>query len=261
MAWWPPCVNTAASAATPTATSTSGPASRSPSPRAPSRSSRPSLPATRGRSAPSCCSTCCTASSAWRCRSPSSSDADAARLPLPSPTTYPSGECHDDRPPAGRDPSLRAERRRRRSARRLSGPPAAPGVPPRPSQYRRGAGARPGRTGAGGPALRDPDAGGGLRPAQRGPGPRGRPQRLSGARPGPRDAFPDPGDDGPQIVTVLEVRDDSVLIDTNHPLAGRTLRYRLEVLEVRDATRAELAKGHPLPPDTDHTQVEDKKVL
>ncbi len=73
--------------------------------------------------------------------------------------------------------------------------------------------------------------------------------------------FQTPGDDGPQIVTVLEVRDDSVLIDTNHPLAGRTLRYRLEVLEVRDATRAELAKGHPLPPDTDHTQVEDKKVL
>ncbi|WP_299231781.1 peptidylprolyl isomerase [uncultured Halomonas sp.] len=87
-----------------------------------------------------------------------------------------------------------------------------------------------------------------------------------------RDAFPvpelspgmrfqTPGDDGPQIVTVLEVRDDSVLIDTNHPLAGQTLRYELEVLTVRDATRAELAKGHPLPPDTDHTQVEDKKLL
>ncbi|WP_299310564.1 peptidylprolyl isomerase [uncultured Halomonas sp.] len=73
--------------------------------------------------------------------------------------------------------------------------------------------------------------------------------------------FQTPGEAGPQVVTVLEVRDDGVLIDTNHPLAGRTLRYRLEVLEVRDATRAELAKGHPLPPDTDHTQVEDKKVL
>ncbi len=73
--------------------------------------------------------------------------------------------------------------------------------------------------------------------------------------------FQTPGDDGPQVVTVLEVHDDSVLIDTNHPLAGRTLRYRLEVLEVRDATRAELAKGHPLPPGTDHGSVEDKKVL
>lgn len=86
-----------------------------------------------------------------------------------------------------------------------------------------------------------------------------------------RDAFPvpelapgmrfqTPGDDGPEIVTVLEVRDASVLIDTNHPLAGRTLRYRLEVLEVRDATRAELAKGHPLPPGTTPAQVEDKKM-
>jgi len=86
-----------------------------------------------------------------------------------------------------------------------------------------------------------------------------------------RDAFPvpelapgmrfqTPGDDGPEIVTVIEVRDDSVLIDTNHPLAGHTLRYALQVLSVRDATRAELAKGHPLPPDTDHTQVEDKKL-
>lgn len=73
--------------------------------------------------------------------------------------------------------------------------------------------------------------------------------------------FQTPGEAGPQIVTVLEMRGDKVLIDTNHPLAGRTLRYRVDVLEVRDATRAELAKGHPLPPGTDHASVEDKKVL
>ena len=72
--------------------------------------------------------------------------------------------------------------------------------------------------------------------------------------------FQTPGDAGPQIVTVLEVREDGVLIDTNHPLAGKSLRYRLQVLTVRDATRAELAKGHPLPPDTDPSSVEDKKL-
>ncbi|WP_136246986.1 FKBP-type peptidyl-prolyl cis-trans isomerase [Halomonas borealis] len=87
-----------------------------------------------------------------------------------------------------------------------------------------------------------------------------------------RDAFPVPdlapgmcfqtrGDDGPEIVTVLEVDDHSVRVDTNHPLAGRTLHYRLKVLEVREATRAELAKGHPLPPGTTADQVEDKKVV
>ncbi|TDO16483.1 MULTISPECIES: FKBP-type peptidyl-prolyl cis-trans isomerase [Halomonas] len=72
--------------------------------------------------------------------------------------------------------------------------------------------------------------------------------------------FQTPGDDGPEIVTVLEVHDDVVVIDTNHPLAGEVLHYHLEVLEVRDATRAELAKGHPLPPGTDPAEVEDKKM-
>ncbi|TFH85430.1 peptidylprolyl isomerase [Billgrantia azerbaijanica] len=86
-----------------------------------------------------------------------------------------------------------------------------------------------------------------------------------------RDAFPveelapgmrfqTPGDDGPEIVTVLDVADDRVRIDTNHPLAGQVLHYRLEVLEVREANRAELAKGHPLPPDVDPAQVEDRKA-
>ncbi|WP_163559809.1 peptidylprolyl isomerase [Halomonas sp. NO4] len=72
--------------------------------------------------------------------------------------------------------------------------------------------------------------------------------------------FQTPGDDGPEIVTVLDVADERVRIDTNHPLAGRTLHYRLEVLEVREANRAELAKGHPLPPDVDPAQVEDRKA-
>ncbi|SDI79541.1 FKBP-type peptidyl-prolyl cis-trans isomerase [Billgrantia gudaonensis] len=86
-----------------------------------------------------------------------------------------------------------------------------------------------------------------------------------------RDAFPvevlspgmrfqSPGDDGPEIVTVLDVSDDRVRIDTNHPLAGQSLHYRLEVLEVREAGRAELAKGHPLPPDVEPSQVEDRKA-
>lgn len=73
--------------------------------------------------------------------------------------------------------------------------------------------------------------------------------------------FQTPGDAGPEIVSVLEVDDQEVLIDTNHPLAGQTLKYSLEILSVRDATRAELAKGHPLPPGTDAADVEDKKML
>ncbi|TVM07438.1 peptidylprolyl isomerase [Vreelandella aquamarina] len=73
--------------------------------------------------------------------------------------------------------------------------------------------------------------------------------------------FQTEGEAGPQIVTVVALNGDQVTVDTNHPLAGRTLRYKVRVLDVREATRAELAKGHPLPPGTDHSKVEDRKVL
>lgn len=68
------------------------------------------------------------------------------------------------------------------------------------------------------------------------------------------------GPDGPRAVTLLEVGETTVTVDANHPLAGQTLSYAVEVLSVRDATRAELAKGHPLADDVDHSQVEDRKM-
>jgi FKBP-type peptidyl-prolyl cis-trans isomerase 2 len=40
------------------------------------------------------------------------------------------------------------------------------------------------------------------------------------------------GPQGPAIVTVTEVKDDVVVIDTNHPLAGKKLIFDLEVVEV-----------------------------
>lgn len=73
--------------------------------------------------------------------------------------------------------------------------------------------------------------------------------------------FQTEGEAGPQIVTVLDIDGDQVTVDTNHPLAGHTLRYQVKVLAIREATRAELAKGHPLPPGTEHSKVEDRKVL
>ena len=48
---------------------------------------------------------------------------------------------------------------------------------------------------------------------------------------------------GPQIVTVKAVADDSVTIDANHDLAGQNLHFDVEVLEVRDATEEELSGG------------------
>ncbi len=50
--------------------------------------------------------------------------------------------------------------------------------------------------------------------------------------------------DGRRAVTVLKVGRHSADIDTNHPLAGETLCFDIEVIEVRPATAEELAHGH-----------------
>lgn len=42
--------------------------------------------------------------------------------------------------------------------------------------------------------------------------------------------------DSHQVVRVVEINDDGVTIDGNHPLAGVTFRFDVKVLEVREAT-------------------------
>ena len=37
--------------------------------------------------------------------------------------------------------------------------------------------------------------------------------------------------------TVLEITEDSVVLDMNHPLAGKTLRFAVEVVEVHPSTQ------------------------
>lgn len=49
---------------------------------------------------------------------------------------------------------------------------------------------------------------------------------------------------GRMTVQVASVDEDGVTVDANHPLAGQTLHFTLEVLEVRAATAEELAHGH-----------------
>lgn len=44
---------------------------------------------------------------------------------------------------------------------------------------------------------------------------------------------------------VAQISDEGVLLDFNHPLAGETLHFQIEVLDVRPATREELEHGHP----------------
>ena len=57
---------------------------------------------------------------------------------------------------------------------------------------------------------------------------------------------------GALLVTVKERRDKEVVVDGNHPLAGKPLHCEVEVIAIRDATAAELAHGHVHGPDSDH---------
>lgn len=43
---------------------------------------------------------------------------------------------------------------------------------------------------------------------------------------------------------IKEVDDEFITVDGNHPLAGTTLHFDVEVVEVRDASEEELAHGH-----------------
>ena len=55
--------------------------------------------------------------------------------------------------------------------------------------------------------------------------------------------------------TVLEVKDDAVTMDFNHPMAGKTLTFKGKVVSVRDATDKELTEGlhgEFLPPEEHH---------
>jgi len=48
---------------------------------------------------------------------------------------------------------------------------------------------------------------------------------------------------GPRTVTVTDVGEEEVTVDANHPLAGQTLHFDIDIVEVRDATAEELEQG------------------
>jgi len=58
--------------------------------------------------------------------------------------------------------------------------------------------------------------------------------------------------EGMQLVTVIDVDGDEVILDGNHPMAGITLTFDVEVTEIRDATAEELEHGHVHGPGGHH---------
>ena len=51
-------------------------------------------------------------------------------------------------------------------------------------------------------------------------------------------------EDGPLILTVLDVKDEGFVLDGNHPLAGETLHFDVKIISVREATEEELEHDH-----------------
>jgi FKBP-type peptidyl-prolyl cis-trans isomerase SlyD len=91
------------------------------------------------------------------------------------------------------------------------------------------------------------------------------PRQGTGPQSVPRDAFPPDAEieegmaftveneEGEELdLWVVGVEADQVLVDMNHPLAGVTLCFDVEVLAIRDSTPEEQHHGHPHGPDGHH---------
>jgi FKBP-type peptidyl-prolyl cis-trans isomerase SlpA len=57
---------------------------------------------------------------------------------------------------------------------------------------------------------------------------------------------------GPVNVKVTEIKEETIILDMNHPLAGKNLHFIGEVLEVRPASLEELSHGHAHGPGGHH---------
>lgn len=54
------------------------------------------------------------------------------------------------------------------------------------------------------------------------------------------------GEDGSTVqVTVKEIKDNAVVVDFNHPLAGKDLMFSVKINSIRDASAEEIASGIP----------------
>lgn len=57
---------------------------------------------------------------------------------------------------------------------------------------------------------------------------------------------------GVRAVTITHLQGDMVTLDGNHPLAGKNLNFKVEIVDVRAATEEELAHGHVHGPGGHH---------
>ena len=76
----------------------------------------------------------------------------------------------------------------------------------------------------------------------------------------PPDLDPMPGmqlmaqgpDGNPFPLWIARVDEEQIWVDRNHPLAGVTLHFAVEIVSIRDASDEENAHGHPHGPGAPH---------
>lgn len=61
------------------------------------------------------------------------------------------------------------------------------------------------------------------------------------------------------VGSVMEITEDSVVVDFNPPLAGKTLTFDVEVLSLREAAPDELDHGHPHSLDDYYEEDDDEE--
>ena len=54
---------------------------------------------------------------------------------------------------------------------------------------------------------------------------------------------------GPSPFTITELSDELITADFNHTLAGKSLTFAVEIVELRQATDDEVSHGHAHGPD------------
>jgi FKBP-type peptidyl-prolyl cis-trans isomerase SlyD len=69
-------------------------------------------------------------------------------------------------------------------------------------------------------------------------------KHFKGARLAPGMQVTLPTDQGPRAMTIKKVGMSVVDVDLNHPMAGKTLSFDVEVIDVREATPEEIAHKH-----------------
>lgn len=61
------------------------------------------------------------------------------------------------------------------------------------------------------------------------------------------------GPDGEMLtITIVEITDEHIVVDGNHPLAGKNLHFDVKVTEVREPSAEELEHGHVHGPGGHH---------